>query len=167
MPEFIKYLKPGSRVLDLGCGSGRDSRFLAERGFDAYGVDISKVAIERAISKTNSHDTNFSVESAESLPFENAFFDAVYAGWVLQSVSLDEGASEVKRVFKDGGVAYLAFLLNTKFVENDSELIYHSREEILRAYDDFEILDQRQYVSDELDTDEPHTHDAFILVLRK
>ncbi len=154
-------------MLDLGCGSGRDSRFLADRGFDVYGVDISKVAIEKAIRKTNSHDIHFSVEPAEDLPFENGFFDAVYSGWVLQSVSLDEGASEVKRVLKDAGVAFLAFLLNTKFVENGSDLLYHSREEILRAYGDLEIIDQRQYVSDELDIDEPHTHDAFIVVLRK
>jgi SAM-dependent methyltransferase len=40
-------LEPG-RALDLACGEGRNARWLAERGWDVTGVDISDVAIERA-----------------------------------------------------------------------------------------------------------------------
>jgi len=167
MLEFITYLEPGSRVLDLGCGSGRDSRYLADHGFDVYGVDISEVAIEKAKRIANSHDISFSVGTAENLPFQDGHFDAVYAGWVLQSVPLHAGASEVTRVLRRNGIAFLAFLLNTKFVENGHDLLYHGSDEILRAYRDFRVLDQRRYVSEELETDKPHIHDAFILVLRK
>jgi len=38
----------GPRVLDLGCGEGRDSLFLARRGFDVTGVDVSRAALDRA-----------------------------------------------------------------------------------------------------------------------
>jgi len=44
------YLKP-SRVLDIGCGTGTSVVYLASKGFDAYGLDISKVAIRKAVAK--------------------------------------------------------------------------------------------------------------------
>ena len=49
MPEleaFLDEVGAGGRLLDLGCGSGRISRTLAERGFEVVGVDINEGAIE-------------------------------------------------------------------------------------------------------------------------
>jgi SAM-dependent methyltransferase len=39
---------PGARVLDLGCGSGASAMYLASRGFDVVGIDLSPVAIDKA-----------------------------------------------------------------------------------------------------------------------
>jgi SAM-dependent methyltransferase len=56
-PELVELVASGrispdrvkpSQAIDLGCGSGANVLFLAERGFEAIGVDFSKVAIERA-----------------------------------------------------------------------------------------------------------------------
>jgi cyclopropane fatty-acyl-phospholipid synthase-like methyltransferase len=44
------YLRP-SRALDIGCGTGTSVTYLASKGFDAYGLDISKVAIRKALVK--------------------------------------------------------------------------------------------------------------------
>jgi len=38
----------GARALDLGCGAGRNSLFLAQQGFDVHGYDISQVALDQA-----------------------------------------------------------------------------------------------------------------------
>jgi len=50
--ELVKsgYLQPGSS-LDVGCGTGTSVTYLAGKGFDAYGLDVSKVAIKRALAK--------------------------------------------------------------------------------------------------------------------
>ena len=37
--EFEAYLKPGDKILDLGCGTGRDFRFFLSRGYDVVSVD--------------------------------------------------------------------------------------------------------------------------------
>ena len=39
---FLKHIKPGGRILDLGCGSGRDSRAFLERGYEVVAVDGSR-----------------------------------------------------------------------------------------------------------------------------
>ena len=38
---FAKHLTPGSKVLDVGCGSGRDMLWLTERGFNCTGLELS------------------------------------------------------------------------------------------------------------------------------
>ena len=44
------------RVLDIGCGTGTNVLYLAEKGFDVCGVDISKVAIRRAVAKARERE---------------------------------------------------------------------------------------------------------------
>jgi SAM-dependent methyltransferase len=43
----------GASVLDVGCGTGENALHLAERGHEAWGIDISSVAIERAMVKSH------------------------------------------------------------------------------------------------------------------
>jgi tellurite methyltransferase len=46
--EVSALLQPGARVLDLGCGEGRDSVFFAARGCDVTGVDVSASGLRKA-----------------------------------------------------------------------------------------------------------------------
>ncbi|MFC4767726.1 class I SAM-dependent methyltransferase [Effusibacillus consociatus] len=47
--QFVeRYLVEGKRVIDLGCGEGRDSVYLVSQGYDVYGVDVSRAALEKA-----------------------------------------------------------------------------------------------------------------------
>lgn len=62
-----------SKILDAGCGTGYYLSFLSD--FDVYGVDISKLAIEKA-AKTNKKGT-FVVASTQNVPFENEFFSGI------------------------------------------------------------------------------------------
>lgn len=49
--SFLKYLKPGSLILDFGCGSGRDSRYFISRGYTVEAIDGSEEMVKIA-SKT-------------------------------------------------------------------------------------------------------------------
>ena len=58
---FRKYPKKG-KVLDLGCGQGRDALVLAKLGYDVTGIDISKVGINQMLDAANHLDLNIKGE---------------------------------------------------------------------------------------------------------
>lgn len=165
--EFIRYLKEGDKILDLGCGSGRDSIFLAKQGYDVWGIDISKEAIKKAKENFQAKNLHFLVANAENLPFEDEFFDAIYSRWVLQFVPLKKAASEIFRVLKNNGIAFIAFLLNTKIIATRELTEFHRKEDIISTYENFKILKQVEFKIEELDAKKPHMHDALIIILKK
>lgn len=60
-PEVIRavergWFSPPGKVLELGCGIGRDSAWLASRGFDVLGVDLSRVAVDKACQQFGDFD---------------------------------------------------------------------------------------------------------------
>lgn len=88
------------RVLDAGCGVGQVVLKLKERGFSAYGVDVSESNIARA----SKHSPECVVYDGHHLPFEDGFFDAAGALNVLEHVEEpEEFLRELVRVVKPGG----------------------------------------------------------------
>ena len=75
----IKKSRKKIKVLDLGCGGGNNTEFLAKEGFDVYAVDGSKEAINLTKKKVRKLvSLNKIVKSDfESLPFKNNFFDFI------------------------------------------------------------------------------------------
>ncbi|MBD3263129.1 methyltransferase domain-containing protein [Candidatus Woesearchaeota archaeon] len=164
---FTKYLKKGDKILDIGCGSGRDPAFLAKKGFEVYGIDISKEAIKKAKENFIAENLHFSISNAENIRFEDEFFDKIYSAFVLQFTSLKTTASEIFRVLKKNGVAFLIFLLNTKIVSSGKTTEYYKKEAICLAYKKFKILEEFKFISKDYQAKEPHIHDIFVLVLKK
>jgi SAM-dependent methyltransferase len=69
-------LRPGARVLDVGCGPGRHARALAGRGVEAHGVDVAARFVELA-SDGAPPGATFERLDARALPFEEEFDAAV------------------------------------------------------------------------------------------
>ncbi|WP_440989199.1 class I SAM-dependent methyltransferase [Haloarchaeobius baliensis] len=102
-----EYVDDGGRVLDLGCGSGRVTAPLAERGFDVVGVDVSETMIE--VAEALHPDVEFRVGDATELSFPAESFDYVlFADRGLDDVrpAADRMRSilESWRVLKPGGL---------------------------------------------------------------
>lgn len=71
------------KLLDIGCSDGRISKLFKEKGYDVYGVDISKNALKRA------NERGIKVTKADitiGLPYKDAEFDIVFCGEVLDVV---------------------------------------------------------------------------------
>ena len=68
-----------ARVLELGCGTGNNLRFLAEEGFQAFGIDASKTAIELAGQQLAGWglDAGLHFGTFTELPFDDEYFDLV------------------------------------------------------------------------------------------
>jgi tellurite methyltransferase len=108
-------IAPGMRVLDAGCGAGRNLVFLLRAGFDVFGADKDPVAIEvtRRLAATlapASPADNFRAEPLEGMTFPDAFADVVLSSAVLHFARDDEQFEAMVlgtwRVLKPGGLLF-------------------------------------------------------------
>lgn len=107
-------IAPGMRVLDAGCGGGRNLVYLLQHGFDASGNDANPAAIAEVsalaarLAPGKPHE--FRVEAIERTSFDDASFDVVIANAVLHFARDDaQFAGMVEalwRVLKPGGVFF-------------------------------------------------------------
>jgi SAM-dependent methyltransferase len=76
--NLLNYLHPkaSSKLLDVACGKGRHSIFLAEKGFDVTGIDLSKESIAEA--KQSEHENLHFMEHDMRMPFWINYFDIAF-----------------------------------------------------------------------------------------
>ncbi len=93
---------PSGRALEVGCGEGRVSRDLRERGYDVVGLDASPTLVEAA--RELDPDGEYVVGEAERLPFPDAGFDLVVAYNSLMDVDdMPAAVGEAARVLSGRG----------------------------------------------------------------
>jgi len=106
---FSDYLFSGDKVLDLGCGNGRNIVYFKEKLTDYYGADNSVELIKLARKKHPRK--NFRVDNALELSFTGEFFDKVYSIAVLHQIPSEKlrikFLREAKRVLKPKGLLVL------------------------------------------------------------
>jgi SAM-dependent methyltransferase len=95
------------RILDVGCGTGRHTTYLADRGDDVVGVDQSPEMLARAVAK---HDVSEVCQAVlTELPFADGTFDAVLSALVLTHFpDLDGPITEATRVVRPGGTILIS-----------------------------------------------------------
>jgi SAM-dependent methyltransferase len=108
-------LGPGMRILDSGCGYGRNLVHLLREGCEVFAVDLNPEAIEHVRNLSASLGTglpaeNFQVAPVEQMPFSEAGMDAVICSAVLH-FACDEDQframlSELWRVLRPGGLLF-------------------------------------------------------------
>ncbi|MEO6445814.1 MAG: class I SAM-dependent methyltransferase [Gemmatimonadaceae bacterium] len=108
-------MTPGMRVLDAGCGGGRNLVYFLQTGYDVFGVDANRDAIESVRSMASilaphlSAD-NFRAEPIEGMTFPDGFADVVLSSAVLHFAKDEEHFSAMVRgtwrVLKPGGMLF-------------------------------------------------------------
>ncbi len=95
-------------VLDLGCGCGAISVYLAKAGARVTGIDISPNMIKTASNLAKSHNvsrnTTFKVGNVEKLDFPDNFFDLAVGKAILHHIDMKQVLPELDRVLKPGAV---------------------------------------------------------------
>ncbi|MFH1790304.1 MAG: methyltransferase domain-containing protein [bacterium] len=114
--SILDYIKPGDRVLEVGCGEGVLSVLMAKKGAVVIATDISEPNINSAknfASLRGIEKIQFMIAGAEDLPFEDNSFDVVVADNVLEHVpDFQRGLREIKRVTRDRAIIALPTCLN-------------------------------------------------------
>ena len=125
VPAFADFLvnsgkAPGeTKILDIGCGKGRNTIYLASRGFHALGTDFSEKALDAARQRSTafSHLTEYElVDLAKEWPFGNNHFDALIdCNTTIYIPDQDRplAIQEAFRVLKPGGY-YLFYGIYSK-----------------------------------------------------
>jgi len=104
-------IRPGMRIFDAGCGSGRNLVYLLREGFEVYGVDADVRSVEAVRCLAGpARAENFRVEPVEAMSFPDAFADFVISSAVLHFASGDEQFEAMLRstwrVLKPGGLLF-------------------------------------------------------------
>ena len=119
--------KQDDKILDAGCGGGRNLVWFLKNEMEVYGIDKDTVPINYLKSlHTNFDKERFQVADIRNIPFENNFFDHVISSAVLhfaKSVShFKEMMNEMVRVLKPGGSLFIRMTSNIG-IENKVTLI--------------------------------------------
>ncbi len=108
-------IAPGMRLLDAGCGGGRNLVYFFRNGYEIFGVDSDPGAIAsvRAVAGRLAPalpESNFRAEPIERMTFPDAFADVVLASAVLHfardDAHFDAMVHEMWRVLKPGGLLF-------------------------------------------------------------
>jgi SAM-dependent methyltransferase len=118
------------RILELGCGQGRDTIFFASNGFDVHAIDASKVAIENINQKKGQKNISLDLrhfKARQALPYDSSYFDAVYSHMFYNMRFTDEELrslfKESNRVLKNNGLLYFS-------VRSDKDVLYNKGKKI-------------------------------------
>lgn len=122
IPKIVKLFKKKGikKVLDLGCGSGRHTVYLAKNGFDVYGIDIAPVGIKLTKDWLKQEKLRADLKLGsiyQKLPYEDNFFDAIIAIQVINHgkiESIRKLIKEMKRVLKPNGLIFITVTQQTK-----------------------------------------------------
>ena len=108
-------ITPGMRILDTGCGTGRNLIYLLREGYEVYAVDPDAQAVDsvRSLARMLAPalpESNFRVEAVEHMSFEDACADMVISNTVLHFARDDAHFESMLhgswRVLKPGGLFF-------------------------------------------------------------
>jgi tellurite methyltransferase len=100
----------GMRVFDAGCGSGRNLVYFLKEGYEVFGVDADRAAVDAVRRIAQAMSENFRVETIEESSFPNGFADVVLSSAVLHFACDDDHFNAMLngtwRMLKQGGLLF-------------------------------------------------------------
>ena len=110
----------GLKVLDMGCGTGRHTLWLAQAGAKVTGIDFSEAILDKARKKTKEYSIKLIKHDLhERLPFRSGQFDMVVSGLLLEHIAdLAYYFSEVARVLTNSGRAVISAMHPAMFLRD-------------------------------------------------
>lgn len=151
-PDFMMYYLNNrwkkanfETFLDIGCGLGRHSIFMAENGYSVYGIDYSRYVVDIVKEKAylKGLDIKLTVGTVSALPYENDSIDCMIAIGVLSNNDkngISTILKEMHRVLKVGGETYFNIISKISDIGNANEELINGNTFYNITEEDFEWL---------------------------
>lgn len=159
LAENFDYLASSTTILDMGMGEGRNAVFLAQKGHQVTGIDISSVAIKKArkLAKENGVRINTIVGTLSKYAIATESYDAIICFYYVDRKLADK----IYSWLKPGGILiYEAHTLN-EFErltnKKESEEYYLKAQELLTMFPKMQVLKYEEPLH------EPHFRASIIL----
>ena len=155
--QVSALLPPGARVLDLGCGEGRDSVFFADRGFDVTGVDIARSGLSKAerlacVRGVRVRWVRGDFGGPGTRRLVDGCFDLIYSCGAIHYVPRTGRGRLVlrlKALTREHGLhAHIVFTDRAVYVEKGERIDYFAPGELAGLYADWRVLAREQRVID-------------------
>ncbi len=143
---------PGHKVLDIGCGPGRDARYFLEHGLEVTGIDMTANFIKLAV--TNAPKANFKKMDMRNLGFADESFDGIWSCASFLHIPKKQAKNTLQgfhRVLRPQGLLYISVkqgngeknVVNKRYKDGRSKFFaFYSKDELkkLLLSCDFKII---------------------------
>ena len=166
---FLSLLPNNAKIIDIGCGSGRDAKIFSEKGVEVTGIDFCSELLD--IAKQHAPLATFQLMDIESLNYPKSSFTGAWAACALGHIPKSKIVDVLKKIhlmLQDNGYLYLALKQGVgEVIEQDLRYAgnhtkfwaYYEKEELMQLLEKvgFRVMDiklieiQHEY----------HTHAAF------
>lgn len=169
-----KNFLPGGSILDLGCGQGHDSLFLAKNNFSVTAIDSSEVAINQIKAKKSD---NLGLICSDISDFEivKDKYDVITCRNVLNLLNKDKALEIVNSIKNNSKIG--SYIIIEVFTKNDPSFVsdnkfncYFEEQELLKIFSDFKVVYYLENII--LDNghpgfETPHKHGVSKIIVQK
>jgi len=151
-PILVEFVEKGlikkGKALDLCCGAGTNTVYLAKRGFEVTAIDIAPRAIEYAKKKAGQANVkiNFMVQNFVTLPFGEEEFDFVFDMGCFHHVKVEDRIKFIEgvhRVLKKGG----SYLLTCFSYKNGRAWNHFTKKQIISLFSGYFEINEIRHIS--------------------
>ena len=121
--ELIELSAPSKdkKVLDIGCGEGKDAVYMAQKGYDVTAFDLTENGIRKTIALADKRGVKLNAYVDDINTFEtDEQFDIIYSTGTVQYL-FDENKKEffdkLEKITKPGGIVYINVFVEKSFLE--------------------------------------------------
>ncbi len=150
-PGYTRFSPKSSdkrlRLLDIGCGSGRDLAEFQSAGFDVIGTDISENMLAAAAEKYPSIEDNLFNTGLPDLPGIEGTYDVILCSGVIQHIEtqhLYESFRKMSSLLNENGVLIFSFPIDYPGIDPDTNRDSNERLLIIRPGEKYQFLIERQ-----------------------